>query len=379
MHSIRNADRKRPAAWLFLWALFAGAATLAMMAAAEWLLPALDGFLRGHGWRLVWLPSRPVAVPLAVVAGAYVGLVGASLVMERGMRVSSARRPPLALIYLLLAAPVVFIGVFNYVPAASALYHAFTQWDVGAESTWIGLANFRQMAVDPVFRQSCWNLLRLGLFVFAVSMIVPFAVAEMIFHLRSERLRYACRVAVVLPMIVPGVVTYLLWVYIYSDAGIVTEFLHAVGLEKYVHGWLSDPKTALWAIALVGFPFAAGVNVLLYYAGLANIPKDVLEAGELDGLGPAGRIVHLHVPLVLTQVRLLVILTVIGVVNGFESVLILSVDGGPGYETMVPGLYMFLNGFTYQRMGYACAIGLLMLVFLLAFTLGVNRLFRTED
>jgi raffinose/stachyose/melibiose transport system permease protein len=78
-------------------------------------------------------------------------------------------------------------------------------------------------------------------------------------------------------------------------------------------------------------------------------------------------------------VKLLVVMTMIGVVNGFESIYILTMDGGPGYETTVPGLYMYLNGFSYQRMGLACAIGLLMLLFLLAFTVTLNRFMRTGD
>ncbi|HQK77349.1 MAG TPA: hypothetical protein PKZ25_14235, partial [Candidatus Hydrogenedentes bacterium] len=85
------------------------------------------------------------------------------------------------------------------------------------------------------------------------------------------------------------------------------------------------------------------------------------------------------IPLVLQQVKLLVVMTMIGVVNGFESIYILTMDGGPGHETTVPGLYMYLNGFSYQRMGLACAIGLLMLLFLLAFTVTLNRFMRTGD
>ncbi|NIA15667.1 MAG: ABC transporter permease subunit [Nitrospiraceae bacterium] len=289
---------------------------------------------------------------------------------KRGRR---ADRPPLWLIYLLLLGPVGSLFIFNYIPAFSALYHAFTSWDVGAESTWVGLANFREMFTDPVLHQSILNLLKLGTFVFAVSLTVPFMLAEMIYHLKSEQASYLCRVAVVFPMIVPGVVVFMLWGYLYSDAGVLTELLMALGLHDYVYGWLSHPKTALWAVAFVGFPFANGVNTLIFYAGLTNIPGSVLEAAELDGLGALGRIVRIHIPLVLQQVKLLVVLSVIGVVNGFESIYI------PGYETMVPGLYMFLNGFSYQRMGYACAIGMTMLAFLLIFTVALNRFVRTED
>lgn len=297
----------------------------------------------------------------------------------RAKRRRPASAPPLLLIYSLLLLPFGFLLVFNYIPAASALYHAFTDWDVGLRARWVGPANFVEMVTDPVLLRSLWNLLRLGIFVFFVSMTIPFLVAEMIFHLKSERWSYASRVAVVLPLIVPGVVTFMLWKFIYSDAGILTELLNAVGLHDWVYGWLSHPKTALWAVACVGFPFAYGFNVLIYYAGLTNIPPSLLEAAEIDGLGALGRIFRIHVPLILQQIKLLMVLTIITIVNGFESVYILTEDGGPGYETMVPGLYMYLNGFTYQRMGYACAVGLAMLIFLLAVTIILNRVIRTES
>lgn len=288
-------------------------------------------------------------------------------------------QPPLWLIYLMLLGPIALLVIFCYIPAISALGHAFTHWDPGKPAVWAGLSNFRELFHDPIFLKSLSNLFRLGLFVFIVNLTIPFIVAEMIFHLRSERWSYAARVALVLPLIVPGVVIFMLWQYIYSDAGIVTALLESLGLHNWIYGWLSNPKTALWAVACVGFPFAHGFNVLIYYAGLANIPQSILEAAEVDGLSALGKIVRLHLPLILSQFRLLTIVTVIGVVNGFESVYILTRDGGPGYETMVPGLYMFLNGFVFERMGYAAAIGLLMLLFLLTFTILFNRLIRTDD
>jgi raffinose/stachyose/melibiose transport system permease protein len=290
-----------------------------------------------------------------------------------------AGQPSLWIIYSLLFVPFSLLVVFNYVPAMSALGHAFTDWDPGKPAVWTGLSNFQQLLQDPIFLKSLANLAKLGLFVFVVNLTIPFLVAEMIFHLRSERWSYAARVALVLPMIVPGVVVYMIWQYIYSDAGILTAVLEGLGLNNWIYGWLSHPKTALWAVAFVGFPFAHGFNVLIYYAGLANIPQSILDAAEVDGLGSAGKMLRIHIPLMLGQIRLLTIVTMIGVINGFESVYILTRDGGPGYETMVPGLYMFLNGFVFERMGYAAAIGLLLLFFLLVFTLLINRFIRTED
>lgn len=291
----------------------------------------------------------------------------------------SAAQPPLWAIYGLLLLPVSFLLIFNYVPAVSALYHAFTQWTPGTSASWVGVRNFVDIAHDPIFLKSLQNLLKLGIFIFIVNLTVPFIVAEMIYHLRSDRWSYAARVALVLPMIVPGVVVYMIWQFIYSDAGLLTAILEALGLHRWIYGWLSNPRTALWAVACVGFPFAHGFNALIYYAGLASIPQSILEAAEVDGLGAVGRILRIHVPLIMSQIKLLVVVTMIGVVNGFESVYILTRDGGPGYETMVPGLYMYLNGFVFERMGYAAAIGLLMLSFLLLFTILISRLVRTED
>jgi len=290
-----------------------------------------------------------------------------------------AGQPKTAVIYGLLAIPVLFLVIFNYIPAFSALYHAFTQWDPGKPAVWIGLDNFRVLAHDPIFRQSLYNLLKLGIFIFSVNLLVPFAVAEMIYHLRSERWSYLARVLLVIPMVVPGVVVYMIWAFVYMDCGPLTAFLEAMRLQDWIYGWLSHPKTALWAVAFVGFPFAYGFNVLIYYAGLANIPLSILEAAEVDGMGALGRILRIHIPLIVSQIKLLVVVTMIGVVNGFESIYILTKDGGPGYETMVPGLYMFLNGFSFGRMGYASAIGLLMLALLLAFTFLINRYVRAED
>ncbi len=343
-----------------------------------WAFAGAQQIMRAFGWELVLRINDQTAGPLAVILAAYIALacVAVFLARRRDAR-HVAGQAPVGLIYTLLAVPVLLVGVFSYIPASSAIYHAFTRWDVGAAPEWIGAGHFLLMTQDPVLHQSLWNLVRLGTFVFVAHMTMPFIVAELIYHLRSERARYACRVLVVMPMVVPGVVMFLLWGYIYSDAGILTEMLHALGLREWIRGWLSDPDTALWAIAFVGFPFALGVHVLIYYAGLSNIPTSIFEAGEIDGLSTFGKIRHLHVPLLLPQARLLMILTLITVVNGFEAVLILTGDGGPGYATMVPGLYMYLSGFVYQRMGYACAIGLLLLVGLLAASMLVNRFMRS--
>jgi raffinose/stachyose/melibiose transport system permease protein len=143
-------------------------------------------------------------------------------------------------------------------------------------------------------------------------------------------------------------------------------------------GWLSDPRTVLWAIVFIGFPFAGGINILIYYAGLAGIPESVHEAAELDGARGVGKFLTIDVPLVRSQIKLLSILTVIGTVQGFEGMFILT-RGGPGFESMVPGLWMYMNAFSFQRMGYACAIGVILFLLILGLTILNMRYFRSSE
>ena len=114
---------------------------------------------------------------------------------------------------------------------------------------------------------------------------------------------------------------------------------------------LSGPDTVLWALAFIGFPFAGGINVLIYYAGLTSIPDSVHEAATIDGATGLRKFLLVDVPLVLSQMKLLVMLTIIGGIQAFEGVYILtnanpgSVDGAGPLD--VP------NAFLFQRMGYA--------------------------
>ena len=110
---------------------------------------------------------------------------------------------------------------------------------------------------------------------------------------------------------------------------------------------------------------------------MANIPDSVLDAARVDGAGVARTIWHLHLPLLASQIKLLLILTIVTVVLEYEAVYVLTGDGGPGYATIVPGLHMYASGFSYGRMGYASVIGLVMFLALLAVTVLNMRYFRS--
>jgi raffinose/stachyose/melibiose transport system permease protein len=279
-------------------------------------------------------------------------------------------------LYAFLGPTFILLLIFNYYPAILALFRSFFEWDIGKEARFIGLANFIELVRDPIFLKSLVNIGKLMIFIVGVNLTIPLIVAELIYMIKSEKWNYLMRVLFVIPMLVPPIVIWVLWKFIYSDAGFITIILESMGKDAWIYGWLSHPKTALLSVAFVGFPFAYGFNILIYYTGLANIPGSLLESAQLDGVSPFQMFYKIHLPMILSQVRLLLVVTTISVLQGFESVYVLTGDGGPGYETMLPGLYMFFNGFTYNRMGYACTIGVVLFLIMLFFTYLNNKYIR---
>jgi raffinose/stachyose/melibiose transport system permease protein len=260
--------------------------------------------------------------------------------------------------YAMLAPTFLLLAVFSLVPFVWAFATSFYEYEVGGESRYVGLANYVEYLHDPTLAISFLNLGILTLFGLAVVVTAPLIVARLIFSLQSERARYLYRVMFLIPIVVPGVAGLMIWQgMVYNDMG----FLNA-----------------LWAILFIGFPFAGGINILIYYAGLAGISESVHEAAELDGARGIRKFWKVDVPLVMSQVKLLTILTVIGSVQGFEGMFILT-RGGPGFRTMVPGLWMYMNAFTFQRMGYACAIGVILFLLILGMTVLNMRYFRSSE
>jgi raffinose/stachyose/melibiose transport system permease protein len=282
-------------------------------------------------------------------------------------------------IYAMLTPTFALLAVFSLVPFLWAFATSFYDYEVGGDSRFVGLANYREYLSDPTLLPSFGNLLFLTLFGLLVVTSAPLIIAKLIFSLRSEKARYLYRVLFLIPIVVPGVASLMIWQgMIYGDTGFLNELLRLVGREDLTKGWLSDPRTVIWAVVFIGFPFAGGINILIYYAGLAGISESIHEAAELDGAKGVRKFLKIDVPLVMSQMKLLTIMTVIGTVQGFEGMFILT-KGGPGFRTMVPGLWMYMNAFSFQRMGYACAIGVILFLLILGLTMLNMKYFRSSE
>lgn len=132
------------------------------------------------------------------------------------------------------------------------------------------------------------------------------------------------------------------------------------------------------SIIFVNFPWIGGITFLLYLAGLMSIPSELFEVAKLDGMNAWQRFIRLELPLVRSQVKLVMVLTIINQIQSFENVLVLT-NGGPGDKTITPALYLYTKGFSYSEMGYASAIGLVLFVILLLLTLINNKFVKNTD
>lgn len=270
--------------------------------------------------------------------------------------------------YLLLLPTFILITIFNYYPAFSALYHSFFDWNGANLKKFTGLANFVQMFNDQKLWESFSHLLQLTGFILVISLTFPLLAAALIFHLRDLRWAYFYRVLFVVPMVVPGIVVLMIWRFIYSpNLGLLNKILNGIGLETWARPWLGDFTIALYAVMFIGFPWVAGFATLIYLAGFQSIPNELLDSAAIDGASTRQRFLHVELPLVVSQIKLVSILTIIGSFQNFTTILVMT-NGGPGTQTMVPGLYLYRNAMQYNKMGYACAIGTLMFVITLTLT-----------
>ncbi|TXK19912.1 sugar ABC transporter permease [Homoserinibacter sp. GY 40078] len=235
------------------------------------------------------------------------------------------------------------------------MYFSFFDWNPAGQSDFVGFDNYLRMLDDDLWWRSFRNL---GIiFAFSiVAWVIPLFAAEVVTSFRSDRAQFAYRTLLILPMAFPGIVTALIWAFMYQpNRGVINEALRALGLGDLAQNWVGDPDLAMLSLLLIGFPFIAGLPFLIFYTSLRNVPREVYEAAQLDGVGRLRRVVSIDLPLMLTQLKLLVFLAVVGTVQyGFVAYVVTG--GGPDNATLVPLLRMFSVAFQAQDWGYAAAL-----------------------
>ncbi|HET6485943.1 MAG TPA: sugar ABC transporter permease, partial [Spirochaetia bacterium] len=176
--------------------------------------------------------------------------------------------------------------------------------------------------------------------------------------LRRKGAAYWYRVLLILPTVVPGLVTLFIWIIFFHrdpSIGLFNSIGTAIFGKDAIVQWLSDPKVTFWSLVLIGFPWAGGFAMLIYLAGLQTIPLELYDASMIDGASSFRTFRSLEVPLIRGQLKLFVVLAIIGSLQNFTIPYIMT-GGGPRFTTMVPGLLVYRRAFSENLFGYASAI-----------------------
>ena len=281
---------------------------------------------------------------------------GASKSRRRGRN-----RKGIVLSYAMILPAFALLALFIVYPFVQGFVKSFYNWNGGNVDKFNGIDNFVQLVGDPLFRQSFINVFILTAALIVQAVAVPLMASWLVHHFKSEKLKYVFRVLVMVPVVVPGVVGFLLWVQFLSDDGAVNRLLRGIGLGALAQNWLGNPGFVLLGLIIVGIPWLNGINTLLYLAAFGNIPKELYEAAVLDGARTWMTFRKVELPHLAGQTKLILFITLVMGLQGYENVYIMT-NGGPGDASVVPGLILFRNAFRYGQFGYANAIGLTILV-----------------
>ncbi|SEO47244.1 carbohydrate ABC transporter permease [Paenibacillus sp. OV219] len=290
---------------------------------------------------------------------------------------SAARWKRYGISYLFLVPSFVFIATFLYYPIILAFFHSFTEWNL-VKSTWIGVANFKQMWSEPTFTKGVTNQLIYTLSDVVKAVVFPLLGAELIYLIGGARIKYLFRTGFILPMLLPGIVTILLWQNIYDPTnGLLNKVLSIVGFDAWVKPWLGDEHTAIWAIVLFGLPFISGLPFLIFYAAIGNMNQEQLEAARIDGANRWNVFTRMHLPFLIPQFKVVIILTIITSLQDFVKILVMTA-GGPGVATTNPAMVMYNAAFGSSQYGYGSAIGVTLFLVILALTLFNMKFLKTD-
>ena len=275
----------------------------------------------------------------------------------------------------MLLPSLLLIGLFSYYPAVRSLIGGFYQWNGFSPPTYAGVSQFKEYVQSPTFGTEAKNLAILVGGSVLITLVSQFTAAEIVSHL-PRRAASVAKYLLVLPIVLPPLVLIEVWAYLFQPgSGLIDKVFNAVGLPQST--WLADPHVALVSILLVGFPWISNLGFLIFLGGIQNLPKDVLDAGRLDGMSAVRRVFAVDIPLLMPQFRIVVILSGIFAVQNFIPILLLT-NGGPGTATLVPGLDMYQSAFSNDQYGYGMAIGTLLFAVMLIFTLAATRLLRSR-
>ena len=283
------------------------------------------------------------------------------------------------LIGLFLLPALILFLLFVIYPIFRSLYFSMFNWNgLGPAVDFVGLQNFQKILADKVFLKATWNVLLI--IVFSVGIQLPLALALAVLVGRDLPGRGLFRTIFFMPYVLAEVNVAIMFMLLYNpdpDRGLLNAIAVFVFGGKSI-GWLSNPNLVLLSIFFALTWKYFGFHMLLYLAGLQNIPLELEEAARIDGANSFQSFFYITLPLLGSTIKTSVYLSVLGSIQQFILVWIMT-KGGPINASETLATYMYRFGFVRFQLGYGSAVALYMFVFCLIFSLIYQRLTRQPD
>lgn len=281
--------------------------------------------------------------------------------------------------YLFIASTFFMMFVFLYLSVGVAFFTSLTDKVARLpQSNFVGLQNFKDLLDDKIFWLSFRNQAIVSFFAVFNNVFFPLLASLMLYYLKRQGASRIVKTMFVLPMLVPGIVTVLIWKFLYNPNFGFNSILDLFHLGILKQNWLNQSNTALWCILLLGFPFVSGMYFLLFHTGINSIDASLYDAAKVDGATSWNVVRYVQLPGVWPYVKVVATLSLIGSLSGFGQVSALTA-GGPGYDTMIPALYMYKVAFGDGRHGYASALGVVLFFIIILLTVVTNKLLSVKE
>jgi multiple sugar transport system permease protein len=265
--------------------------------------------------------------------------------------------------YVFISPFILGVTFFVLIPAATAAWLAFTDWNMITPPKFVGLANFERLFRDKLFIQALKVTTIYTLISVPLMLTISFFVA-LLMNVKVRGISFF-RTIYYMPVIVPAVANAMLWAWILNtEYGLLNAALRAIGLPKIQ--WLQQPEWALPALILMSL-WGLGATMVIYLAGLQGIPDTYYEAAEIDGAGRWRKLRHITLPLMSSVIFFNLIIGIIGSFQVFTAGFLVT-NGGPQNATLFYVLYLYRVGFRQLDMGYAATLAWVLFFIILALT-----------
>lgn len=260
--------------------------------------------------------------------------------------------------YLFLIPAGVILVVFFFIPFIETLLLSFKSYRTDIYNPqWVGMDNYTELFSAPVF----WKTL-LNTFIYLIGVVPALVVLPLVIAIIANRKLAGIsffRTALYIPVVVSIVVAGIAWKWVYADSGILNYFLNFLGQGRI--GWLTDPHFALYSVMFVTIWKGLGYYMVIYLAYLTTVPKDQLEAAEIDGANTIQKHLAVTLPFMMPAITFVAVMSSISAMKVFVEIYVMT-QGGPLNSSKTIVYYIYQRAFENLDLGYASAAGVVLLV-----------------